>query len=406
MRKINILLFLIIVLSLSGCTKLDNELFENETLNHLDEALEYINIYSDKLTTYYEKNYPEFEDHGDPSILDKPSYIDSSIDSNSFYRHELINYHLTDHRFYKSTTSNDIDIARKAILEIKDFAVTNCNESLKEGKKCTEEGSYRELSFVMENDNIVLDFQNYNESNAETLTYYFHIKTDINNRMILTFHYEKVDEDKENKEKVILYYEEGILLEGSYYELSVHHPEGLFIKTYTDLLKNDYYYQIYTVDEDRLGYFNANEQALYQISKIDDHFANFYYQEFHGNKWTIEYRETIGNFKGSINIMEFPNWDRVDRENVTDDYRLYYGEEEITSVFLTVEVISYEDIRVSVPHIPTIESILFNKFGVSSEYTEDFFIDKRSYIINNFEEIKEKVNFIPYSLRNVFTIEE
>lgn len=395
MKKI-LLLFctVVLVVSLVGCkdqSMLENEYFENTENDSLEDALELYSSNGWNIADYYEETYRK------PYTERALQYNDDYIrvpHSDSYYRYEFINYHLSDDRAYLSYTElwffGDQDRYMNSFIDY------DCDK-ISEGEVCTNEGNTKSFSFQMDGENLLINYTviNYGYT-KESYEIYFYSTTE--SALNLEFRvYEETTRDGETYEErtytkfVYRKYEE----EYKYSNRVGSSSLGVVEYRYYDIDTMDLFTYSQWDDRQNIEVFDKETNELFDLTKNDQNDYYFGYSEFVRNTLKVQYIP-LGNYF-RINLSEVDGWDRIDYEDNSHKYKVYYGDLLVSEdLFVNLErfdgeyvYMDYHDNEIEV----TDDILSLSRYNLDSGYSLSYFDEKQSYAESIFDDLIEQYGF-------------
>lgn len=194
-KTILVSLILLCIPLLLSCSseRLANPFFDNAEEDTLEDATTLFLNYLEKINSLVEGYFPRSGSSLDAeNIYNDPTFILNDIYSNDeIFRHEFVNYHLSDDRDYLDDFILSSIVSSASMHNPFVSAVTACDD-IKEGEKC-DVTSYNDnhywdiqgLQYYMDNENLYLDFKSTYYSSDTLYHFVFLFYRDINYRQIM-----------------------------------------------------------------------------------------------------------------------------------------------------------------------------------------------------------------------------
>ena len=383
MKKLLILFLLLLTVPLTGCANLSDEYFPNETKNSMEEAMALFKTYSDHLENYYDEHYPK----GVTDITEDERYIAVDTYKDTYSRDELLNYDLTDNRMF--LVINEFEFVLYKLDEIYSFGVDECSKT-PEGKLCKIEGlldTDNAIMFQMEGTDIVLELIITSDIKVYTHTYYFRYEEDK-----VTLDYSFTTEVLSSSEITSYrntYYKEDEV-QKSYFKETGFDIEGKYLEYQEEynLITGDFTRKHEGKDDCDLWYYNSSNNELYYIHKVNEDYEGFNYTVFNGKKEQIKYYSDRELYW--VNFSEIPGWDYLVRKDNSSYFEMYLNNEIPEGLTVAIQFRYGEYVYGEFSKEELTDDVLnLSKFGLSLPYSNQFFADKESFIIDNFNTILE-----------------
>ena len=386
MKKLLIIFLLFLTIPLTGCADLSDEYFPNDTRNSMDEAMDLLKTYSDHLEDYYDEHYPNSDEMFDIKIAE--GYVPLNAYKDSYTRDELVNYHLTDSRWFM--LENEFKFAMFHLDNIFSFGVDECKNTV-EGKYCKyKEVTNNEIMFQLEGNELFIKLILTNDLQEYTHKYHFRYEDEL-----VSLDYSFIGMDTSVDEILsyrYLYYKEDEI-QKSIFRVPNHTPGGDYIEYQEEynLVTGDYTRKHETNEECELWYYNAINNELYHINKVNEDFENFVYIIFNGTKEQIKYSSSLASY--SINFSEISGWDYLERVNDSHDFKMYHNNTLIDGLTVRIQFSCGEFVHGSF-NVDEFENDVLNlsNYEFSFPYSNQFYIDKETFFVENFNQIIEDAN--------------
>lgn len=395
MRTITVIfLSITILILLAGCSnsRLENSYFENTSSDSYDEAMsilfDKINLARGQLHTYYPRSSQDsvmwFED----------TYVNLQIWSkDTIYRHDLINYSLSDDRDYMRYS--DLYALDNYYASV--YLPDSCS-NIKEGELCTSTYDHSNYSlnypsrsgirFYMDKDSLLVNsFYTVNQSTLFNFIFYFYKNEDFKDVMEMTMlisnlshsEYETISHTK------LIY---GVS-ETSYrfnnctlsdIEQGSVSMEYLYTKfkeySISDLKHNeiDSFVHLYFNNASTYGtIYDGSTHERYAVSARDEIYTASNYYQYIRNAEAIVYAPSY--YK--VNLSEVLGWDNIRRNDsgLSPTYDLYYGDTLLSggnTIMLNYADSEYPYYEYSGSN--PIESVInLSVIGLSTDFTTAYF---------------------------------
>lgn len=388
MKKTLLVLIVITIFSLSGCTDLPQDNFTNETRDHLDEAMDVFEPYKDHLQQYYENTYPDFGLMHDISEAESYIYVEPYKDR--YFRQELLNYHINDDRYFMS--ENVVQVALAQVDRIYNFGVTMCKNP-KEGAYCTN-NEVNGISLMFQKEGVKVYIE-YTVTTGSTVQQYRYLFDGLDESIFIDFHY-RVTNSETNaiiKDANMVYKEDDLEMT-VYNDYSGLHGTDYFEKmTIFDFTTKDYIKKYNTSEFTKLWFYNEDNEELYYGKQVNDVLEDFQYSVFSGTKLALRYNYTGHQYY--VNLSEISGWDRLDKV-MGSTYKPYYNGLPLEEIEARIEFRYGEYVYVEFSAEEPFEEEVLNlsKFGLSLPYDSTFFQDKYEYYSDNFNQIILENNLV------------
>ncbi len=395
MKRLFIVALLLVVLPLAGCTKLSNEYFENNTLNHVDDAMDLFEGYTNHMMEYYIENYPIISEMFDIKTAD--SYIPFTGSLDSIQRHELLNYHLTDNRGY--LVNNHMTTVLEQIAYIYSFGISECPNA-KEDKVCTsDELPGTSIRVLMEDKEVIVEYTKIVDTEYYTqykATYFYHFRYE-EELLVLDFSYEETSIDTDEAYlSMYLYYKENTVEQSKYrthYESDNSYYKEVEINF--NLLSMDYTKKVETHESASISYYNNENNEKFSIEVENGDYRNFAYTIYNGTKKIV----SLINDKTlyAVNFSEVAGWDFLELTSGENEYNIYYNNIQIEDLTVFLNTYSGEYVFQNFKTETTFDDDLLSlsKFGLSLPYDTQYFEDKENYFMDNIDKIIHEANIEP-----------
>lgn len=379
-KKVMMIIVLgIVLLSLCGCTnELDDNLFDNTTTNHIDEAQVLLDKYTSSLQITNESIY---SNNVNTFISNDESYIYNDIEEDEVLRHKLINYHLSNHKWFKNITGEVFLSTIDTLSDITLFISENCDQLI-EGDTCKSADSMYSFVFQMEDNSIHLIYSRINESYG--FTYDFYIYT-VSSNMALEL--TSIRYDDGYHEEMDLNYYENDSIESRLLTTSKQYPAGVTSESLYDYETGNHYFVKNIDNSKHIQYFDGESNALYYLIEQNQIPYYFRYEEYNYDKLIVSYSEDV--YK--VNLMEFPGWDRLIKLSDNglyekDTYLVYDGYQQLNDLIATFESEKGEYVLgiIETEQQFSDDVLSLSKYGFESEYNQDYFNQKEEYMNNKY----------------------
>ncbi|MGD9910139.1 MAG: hypothetical protein AB7U79_06005 [Candidatus Izemoplasmatales bacterium] len=393
-----ILFFLCIPLFVScSSERLANPYFDNADEDSLEEAYTLFNSYLEKIDTTIEAYFPRFVSN--PSreyIYYDPTYILTDIYSNDvIYRHEFVNYHLSDDRIYLDDFILGYIVSSSSMHNAYVSAVSAC-EDIKEGEKC-ETSSYnnnhywdiRGLEYYMDNGNLYLDFKATDYSDNTLYHYVFLFYQGIGYHHIMELSI-GISDASESTYEMMAYVKLTIgeeLEEYSCKNCMLSDPtQGYleyryiqFADTSYPNIPSDLYKIDHTIDislKDNVIYgtiFNYETNEEFYVTQRDGVSKASEYTKYIRNTLLVHYSSTL--FK--VNLNEILGWDKlIKTDEGYNQYKLAYKDEVLSEDYYVSVVRDYHgEYAYFETRYGTNDLLSLSIFGLESGYSSEYFDD-------------------------------
>ncbi len=378
MRKMLVVtLSVIIVLTLSGCSKeLPQNYFPNTTVDSLEDTMKIVEDYVDILDEYYQETYTTSDNLFTPNEND--SYVNIQRNKDAYYRYELINYLLVDHRVYK--LNNNFSTASFPLYAVLNFALEECL-TLEEGETCKRKSDNKRLTYIAEEDQIVIEYSN--EDTYFDWKYKYHFRV-VEEKLVMDFDIQaiSIEDHLVYKTGYVHFKEDG-------YEVSSMAVKNFDTREIHHDIKDDTFLRIDKTDADYEVWYYENDE-LYHIKTTNDYkeaytendLSKYVYTKYATNKskkMVFSYDREKHEYL--VNFSEIPGWNYMVNIDETSQYKLYQDDTEIEGFTVLIE---YE----YAGYVSKIfeGTTTFDSIGITLPFSNSMMISKQEMFLLNFKD--------------------
>jgi hypothetical protein len=395
MKKIGILICMISVFMLTGCSNenLVNDFFDNKKSDDIEVLWDVMDTYDafikDQYETYAKTSY------GNESIEISDSYLPVTF-NNIINKSDLLNYELTDNRSY---IEGSLSYTYLEMSNHKNFVNDHC-QNIKEGIQCDGDNSDEYFTYYV-NDNQVYILYGQVINAYLTYRYEMHFYINENGKKVFDFIVISMSSDlylpANNVYRSIVVEDEG---ETYYTCWNFDDEEGNvgLEYTYHDFQEGSWLSVIVNRFEMyQINYFDP-EKDIYYRSNIDSNVITFLDLEVYDDHILLAKMNPLkGYYK--LNMMPISGWDKIveiDDQDYPKNYELFVEGSSINDSMIvhlesrTGEYIYYE-YRVIREEVPN-DILDLSRFGLSSPYTLQFYLDEVAYFTATYPSLLEDAN--------------
>lgn len=395
MKKITLIMLLLLILSLSGCSNkehLINAYFVNEEDDDISVLWDVLNEYDRFISDSYEQYLGSTYPRDTRSIQHLNDYV-LYDQTGKIYKEDMINYDLTDNRSYLIEGSDIYFYRFDSWISI--FEDLYCDD-IQEGVKCYATDQIQYLLYYVDGDEAYVEYNDVINGTSEHLQKMYYYTNELNEKVFEYTHYNR-DIDQIEYD----YITKTTLIEGVG---EIAYTCALCnISERTGWLK---YSAVNFFTGDR-KYIYQGEDDFYMIKLLDGRTNKFYwgtvsegqgylelFEAYEGKIKLVELNPFRRRF--TINLNALDGWSYIEKQDAHPyelNYHLYDENELLIDNILVRLVVTegdyaYYDYDGEDSIIPD-DILNMSRFGLEAPYSMDYFLDQEQYFMHIYPLILE-----------------